>query len=570
MSLVWNTDRWSPLMSDSNDALGHTHGGDLLVALMDALGADTVFGVVSVHNLPLVDAVAARRRFVPMRHEAAAVNAADAHGRVRGGVGIALTSTGTGAGNAAGSLVEALSTGSRVLHVTGQIESRYLGLGRGFIHETKDQHGMLAAVSKAAYTVTGPQDAAEVLTAAASETLTVPYGPVSVEWPIDLQYARHEVGELDIIPESTEVRAGTDTLADAAARIAAAERPLFWIGGGALDARDEVLDLVTRTRAGVLTSNSGRGVVPEGHGACIGNFATNPAVRPLLDRADLLVSVGTHFRSNETGDYSLDLPEQHVQIDADPTALGRVHPATVGLEGEAAPVLAALADLLPDRTATEERWLAEVAAARRHARQGIRENIGWQAEICDAVRSALPRRAVLARDVTIPSSMWGNRLLAVDEPEINVFPRGGGIGQGLAMGIGGAFARPDLPTLVLVGDGGLAVHLGEMGTLAQERPWLVLLLFNDGGYGVLRNTQDAHVERRSGVDLANPDFGKLAGSYGIPHFPVKSTDDVEEALACALSTRCPAVVEVDVDALGPIPRPFTPPVSIPGTAQENR
>lgn len=557
-------------MSDSNDALGHTHGGDLLVALMDALGVDTVFGVVSVHNLPLVDAVAARRRFVPMRHEAAAVNAADAHGRVRGGIGIALTSTGTGSGNAAGSLVEALATGSRVLHVTGQIESRYLGQGRGFIHETKDQYGMLAAVSKAAHTVTGPENAAQVLTTAASEARTVPYGPVSIEWPIDLQYARHEIGDLDIAPAPVEVRVDPDVLADAAARIAAAERPLLWIGGGALDARDEVLDLVTRTRAGVLTSNSGRGVVPEGHGACIGNFATNPAVRPLLDRADLLVSVGTHFRSNETGDYSLALPEQHVQIDADPAALGRVHPATVGLEGGAAPVLTALSDLLPERTDTDDGWLAEVAAARRHARQGMRENIGWQAEICDAVRSALPRRAVLARDVTIPSSMWGNRLLAVDEPEINVFPRGGGIGQGLAMGIGGALARPDLPTLVLVGDGGLAVHLGEMGTLAQERPWLVLLLFNDGGYGVLRNTQDVHVERRSGVDLANPDFGKLAGSYGIPHFPVKSTDDVEEALASALSTRGPAVVEIDVDALGPIPRPFTPPVSIPGTDQEKR
>ncbi|WP_017612361.1 thiamine pyrophosphate-dependent enzyme [Nocardiopsis salina] len=320
----------------------------------------------------------------------------------------------------------------------------------------------------------------------------------------------------------------------------------------------------------MLTSNSGRGVVPEGHGACIGNFAMNPAVRPLMDRADLLVSIGTHFRSNETGDYSLHLPGQHVQIDADPAALGRVYPASVGVEGEAAPVLTALAELLPDRTATDDGWLAEVAAARRTSRQGMRENIGWQAEICDAVRSALPRRAVLARDVTIPSSMWGNRLLAVDEPEINVFPRGGGIGQGLAMGIGGALARPDLPALALVGDGGLAVHLGEMGTLAQERPWLVVLLFNDGGYGVLRNTQDAHVERRSGVDLANPDFAQLAGAYGIPHFPVKSTDDVEEALASALSTRGPAVVEVDVDALGSIPRPFTPPVSIPGTEEERR
>lgn len=547
-------------------ALDVTNGGDLLVALMEALGVDTAFGVVSVHNLPLVDAVSERLRFVPVRHEAAAVNAADAYGRVRGTVGIALTSTGTGAGNAAGSLIESLSTGSRVLHVTGQIESRYLGQGRGFIHETKDQAGMLAAVSKAAYTVEDVEGAPALLARAAAEAATAPYGPVSVEWPIDLQYRPHEIPVLDVAPAPAAPVLDEAALDEAAARIAAAKRPLLWAGGGALDARAEVAELLTRTRAGLLTSNSGRGVVEEGHGACIGNFAMNPAVAAVRERADLLVSIGTHFRSNETGDYDLVLPANHVQIDIDPAAIGRVYPVETGLVGHSADVLRALLDRLPERTGTDDGWLTEVAAARRGARQGLRQSIGWQAEICDAVRSAFPREAVLARDVTIPSSMWGNRLLAVDDPSVNVFPRGGGIGQGLAMGIGGALARPEAPTLILVGDGGFAVHLGELGTLAQENPWAVVLLFNDGGYGVLRNTQDAHVGRRSGVDLATPDFGLLAAAYGLPHWRVKSTDDIEGALAAALSVRGAAVVEIDVDALGPIPRPFTPPVKIPGAS----
>ena len=131
------------------------------------------------------------------------------------------------------------------------------------------------------------------------------------------------------------------------------------------------------------------------------------------------------------------------------------------------------------------------------------------------------------------------------------------------MGIGAALARPEVPTLVLAGDGGLAVHLGELGTLAQERPWLTLLLFNDGGYGVLRNTQDAFVGVRAGVDLATPDFALLSAAYGLPHHRVGSLDEIEDALAAAIGTRGPAVVEVDVDAFGPMPRPFTPPVSIP-------
>ncbi|MDR2281092.1 MAG: thiamine pyrophosphate-binding protein, partial [Gordonia sp. (in: high G+C Gram-positive bacteria)] len=109
------------------------NGGDLLVQVLREAGVDTVFGIVSVHNLPLVEAVAAQLRFVPVRHEAGAVNAADGYARATGGLGCALTSTGTGAGNAAGSLIESLSAGTSVLHVTGQVQTDYLGSGRGFI-----------------------------------------------------------------------------------------------------------------------------------------------------------------------------------------------------------------------------------------------------------------------------------------------------------------------------------------------------------------------------------------------------------------------------------------------------
>ena len=169
----------------------HGNGGDLLAQILLDNGVDTAFGIVSVHNLPLVEAIAARLRFVPVRHEAAAVNAADGYARARGGLGVAITSTGTGAGNAAGSLVEALTAGSRVLHVTGQIDSPYLGQGRGVIHETRDQLGMLTAVSKHAATISSVAEAGDVLRRAVREAVSLPCGPSSVEWPIDLQYARH-------------------------------------------------------------------------------------------------------------------------------------------------------------------------------------------------------------------------------------------------------------------------------------------------------------------------------------------------------------------------------------------
>ncbi|MER5474232.1 thiamine pyrophosphate-binding protein [Streptomyces sp. NPDC002685] len=538
----------------------YDNGGDLLVAVLRELGIDTVFGIVSVHNLPLVEAVDRELRFVPVRHEASAVNAADAYGRARGTLGCALTSTGTGAGNAAGSLIEALSAGSSVLHVTGQVESEFLGSGRGFIHETKDQLGMLSAVSAHAASVPDAEQAGRILREAARAALTAPGGPASVEWPIDLQFAAQTDEPAELPTAAVPAPTGSE-LAAAGALLTSARRPLIWAGGGVVTARGELAGLLEATGAGLLTSNSGRGAVPEDHEQVIGNFATTPAVRALLADADVLLTIGTHFRSNETADYTLELPGAHIQIDIDKDALGRVYPVAHALHGDAAATLAAL---LPHARPSESGWTDRVGAVRTEVRALLHDNIGPQAAICDAIRAALPREAVVARDVTIPSSSWGNRLLEMYDPRDNVFPRGGGIGQGLGMGIGAALARPDAPTVVIAGDGGLAVHLGELLTLAQERPRLTLIVFNDGGYGVLRNMQDRYSERRSGVDLATPDFELLARACGLSYLRIAAEDHAGPVLAEAVASNGPTLVEVDLTALGPMKVPFTPPVRIPG------
>ncbi|MFF9483145.1 thiamine pyrophosphate-binding protein [Streptomyces sp. NPDC014733] len=546
--------------------MSQPNGGDLLVALLRDLGVDTVFGVVSVHNLPLVEAVDRDLRFVPVRHEATAVNAADGHGRARGGIGCALTSTGTGAGNAAGSLIESLATGSRVLHVTGQIDSHHLGAGRGYIHETRDQLGMLRAVSAHAAAVPDAASAGRVLRDAADHLRGPAGGPASVEWPIDLQYAPQDPSALPAArPAPEPVRPAADALDAAADALAAARRPLVWAGGGATTAGPALAALLDKAGAGLLTSNSGRGAVPETDDRCIGNFATTPTGRALLADADLLLTVGSHFRSNETADWSLQLPAVHLQIDHDPAALGRSYPATHPLHGDAATTLTALHDRLTARPAadTDPAWAARIREARESVRAELRDRIGPQAAICDAIRAALPPEAVLARDVTVPASSWGNRLLTIHHPHTNVFPRGGGIGQGLGMGIGAALATPDTPTLVMAGDGGLAVHLGELLTLAQERPRLTLVVFNDGGYGVLRNMQDRYFDRRSGVDLATPDFAALAHATGLPYARIATEDDAAPVLTAATASDGPTLVEVDLTALGPMKTPFTPPVALP-------
>lgn len=538
-------------------------GGDVLVRVMRRHGVDTAFGVISIHNLPLVEAVDRELTFVAVRHEAAAVNAADAYSRASGKIGVALTSTGTGAGNAAGSMVEALTAGSRVLHITGQIDSEFMGTNRGVIHEVPRQLEMLQAVSGFARTIFNAKDAEADLEEAISHLALAPHTPASIEWPTDLQYLSMPEDQRPIDePAVLEVGIDVEAVAKAVKLLSQSKRPLIWAGGGAAGAGKELGELLRRLGAGLLTSNSGRGIVAEDNDLVIGNFATTPNAAALIADSDLLLSIGTHFRSNETKHYSLVLPTLHIQLNIEAAAIGRVYPSDLGLIGDSRAVLEALCEQLTVHS-VEPDWAARVKQTRETVRRELTEYIGGYAEICESLRRRLDRDSVIARDVTIPSSQWGNRLLEMYSRETNIFPLGGGIGQGLAMGIGAACARPDVPTAVIVGDGGLAVHLGELASLAGSGAWCVVLIFNDGGYGVLRNMQRANGFAEAGVNLHTPDFGLLSQSLRLPFWQVRGEGMFDQALSEALAVRGPAVIEIDVTALDPAPGAFVPPVHIP-------
>lgn len=538
-------------------------GGDILVELMREQGVDVAFGVISIHNLPLVEAVDRDLRFVPVRHEASAINAADGYARATGRLGVAITSTGTGAGNAAGAMLEALTAQSRVLHVTGNIESAVLGEERGVYHEVPRQLDMLEAVSAHALRIETARGSRDALTRAVRLLSAPPHGPVSVDWPIDLQYtadptAQNKVGGTDPAP-----RTGARRDIERAARVLrAAHRPLIWAGGGSRRVGPALTEFAQAWGAGVLCGANGRGAVAEDHPLYIGNFAADEALAQLVTDADCLLTVGSHLRGHETDNFELPLPATHVQIDVDADALGRNFEVTVGLHADATVVVPALLSEL-GKVETDDGWAHRVRTAADAARAGHREEIGAYAQVCDSMRARLPRDAPIVRDVTIPGSSWGNRLLEVYDPTTNVFAAGGGIGQGLGMAIGTGVAKPDTPTLAIIGDGGLQVHLGELCTLAEQRPHVIVALFNDGGYGVLRNLQDAKDSPRRAVDLATPDHALLARSLGLDHELVTDTDGFDRALAEAVQRRSPTLIEIDVASLLPRPEPMVPPVNVP-------
>lgn len=545
-------------------------GGDILVEVMRAAGVDVAFGVVSIHNIPLVEAVDRELRFVPVRHEAAAINAADGYARATGGIGVAITSTGTGAGNAAGSMLEALTAQSRVLHITGNVNVDLIGEGKGAYHEVPRQLAMLDAVSDNAMRIQTPRQARAVLTEAVRQLGAPPFGPVSVDWPIDLQYLADPDEQNKVNERDVAVRSGNRRDIQRAAEIMSeAERPLIWAGGGARRIGAPLAKLAKAWGAGVLTGANGRGSVPEDHPLLIGNFAADEALEDVLDAADCILTIGSHLRGNETRNFELPLPKTHIQIDLDADALGRNYPATVALQADAVRVVPALLEELKSlETAPDKDWAKQIATAAMAARKAHRKDIGAYAEICDSMRRRLPRRSPIVRDVTIPGSSWGNRLLEIYDPADNIYAAGGGIGQGLAMAIGAGIARPDDTVLAMIGDGGLSVHLGELAVLAAEEPNVVVALFNDGGYGVLRNLQKASGAKKRAVDLLTPDFALLAESFGLRHTHVGSAEAFDKALKKAVKRGGPSIIEIDVKALRPKPKKLVPPTSAPSRDSE--
>ena len=537
--------------------------GELVAAFLEAAGVDTAFGVISIHNMPMLDAIGQRNRirFVPARGEAGAVNMADANARVSGGLGVAFTSTGTGAGNACGALVEAQTAGTPVLHLTGQIETKYLDQERGYIHEARDQLTMLRGASKAAYRVRSVSDLPGTLREAVRVARSPPAGPVSVEIPVDIQESSLDrpASIAPVAPSRPEPDGAVLDLV--AGALADSRRPMLWLGGGARGASAEAR-VLAGLGFGVVTSIHGRGAIPEGDRMSLGAYNFQPPVEAFYRSCDAMLVVGSRLRSNETLQYKLALPCPLYRIDADPRADGRSFANEIFVCGDAAKAMAGLADRLRGRMNVDPALGADIERARKEAEATLRSTLGPYERLMDDLQDSVPEDVVWVRDITLSNSTWGNRAPRLSGSRDGVHAVGGGIGQGLPMAIGAALAADGRKTVALAGDGGLALSLGEISTMVQERTDVALIVMNDGGYGVIRNIQDRKFAgRRLYADIALPDLGALAGGLGLPFRRVVDAAGMRPAIDWAISADGPAMVEIDMDAVGPFAVPFAgPPV----------
>lgn len=537
---------------------------DLVADFLPQIGVQTVFGIVSVHNIPMLDAIGQRNalRYVMARGEMGGAHMADAYARVTGHLGVIFTSTGPGMANAIPGLVEARFAGSPVLHITGQTATKFIDRDVGTVHDVPGQTAMLAGACKAAFRVRSANEAFGVLVQAAATALSAPRGPVSVEIPIDLQRAPiARPGGLDalalpiaapLVPNDAELDAAAEILS-------AAKRPMLWLGNGARQAREAALRLMA-LGFGAVSSWNGRGTIPEDHPMTIGGLHGNgaPRVQDFYGSVDAMLVVGSRLRGHETGDFSMKLPKTLIHVDCDAAADGRTYPNALFVHGDAALAMAGIADRLAGRTGIDAGYIADFAAMKSRAREEYLATLGPYAGFPDAIRAALPHDGVFVRDITIANSTWGNRVFPIYDPRNSVYPVGAAIGPGLALGIGASIAAQGRKTIAMCGDGGFSLGMCEIFTVAQEKPDLVTMVMNDGGYGVIRHIQDAVADgRQFGHDLLTPELQGLAALAGLPYFRVSSAETVGQVVGQALAVAGPAVVEVDMRAIGAVP-PYAP------------
>jgi thiamine pyrophosphate-dependent acetolactate synthase large subunit-like protein len=488
------------------------NGAEVIVDTLREQGVQVVFGLPGVHNLALWEALSRSDiRLVGVRHEQAAAYAADGYARATGRLGVAITTTGPGAANTLGAVGEAWASRSPILVIATDIATtlRRPGVYRGVLHETVGQQDLFRPVTKAVFVVDAMHELRATVGAAATAAAAAPRRPTYLQVPTDLLAATFDAQRQSVARVAEPVGAGEH--AQHVAVLAAARRPLLWVGGGAIDAAAQVAAVAERLGAPVITTYMARGLLGPDHPLAVGLPPHLSECGQLWDDADVVLAVGTDFDGMMTQNWAQPAPARMVRIALEPQPN---YPEDLVITGDAAAVLAALLPELPHH----QPW-ADLEGARSSARAAAVADQPEATAMLDVLARVLPDEAVVVADMCIPG-YWYAALGRVGGPRRLAYPVGWGtLGFGFpaSLGTAAAAALGQLagPVVCLCGDGGFLFAAGELATFAQEQLPVTVVLVDDGGYGMLRYDQKHAGQQVYGTELLTPDFAALAASFGV-------------------------------------------------------
>jgi acetolactate synthase-1/2/3 large subunit len=521
-------------------------GGEATVQALLAQDVDTLFVLPGVQNDALFSALydaAERLKVIVTRHEQAAGYMAYGYAAASGRPGVYCVVPGPGFLNTTAALATAYACNAPVVCLSGQVPLRRIGRGFGLLHELPDQLGIMQRLTKWAARVETPHDAPRLIAEAFEQMMAGRPRPVALEIPMDV--LAEEAWLAAAMPCAREVASpelDPDALERAAALWNGAARPMIFVGGGAQGASPQVRALAERLGAPVVAGWMGQGVI-DGRSPLALSITMAHRLWPEVDVA---LAIGSRFQRVQT-DWGLDDAVKVIRIDLDPIEITRHARPEVALLADAAATLDALLPAI--RSADRPAWCRRIAEVKEEVQALYRRELAPQVAFLDAIRDALPEDGILVEDLTQVG--YVARLAFPVHGPRQYISSGyqGTLGHAYPSALGAKVARPGRSVVALTGDGGFMYNVQELATAVLHGINVVALVFNDGAYGnVKRMQREVYGNRVIASDLVNPDFVRLADSFGVFTRSAENPDGLRAALEQALARDVPALIEVKVGA----------------------
>jgi acetolactate synthase-1/2/3 large subunit len=519
-------------------------GGEAIVSGLVAHGVDTVFGLPGAQIYGLFDAFQqAQLKVIGARHEQACGYMAYGYARSTGRPGVFSVVPGPGVLNAGAALLTAFGSNEPVLCLTGQVPTQFLDKGRGHLHEMPDQLATLRTFVKWAERIEYPDAAPTLVSRAFQEMLSGRRGPAALEMPWDVFTQCAETGRAKPFDAFPAPLPDADHIKAAAALVAASKTPMIFVGSGAIHARDEILELAELIDAPVVAFRSGRGIVSNAHELGL----TMAAAYRLWPRTDLMIGIGTRMELATMSRWPFR-PDglKSVRIDIDASEMRRLTPdAAVIADARAgtSELLAAVRRAGYSKTSGRRAAIREASAAAQLEIQKVQPQMAY----LNILREVLPDNAIVTDELSqVGFASWYG--FPVYQPRTFITSGyQGTLGSGFPTALGAKVANPDRPVVAITGDGGFMFGVQELATAVQFNIGVVTLVFNNNAYGNVRRDQRERFDGRVvASDLVNPDFVKLAESFGVGAARVTSPDHFRPALEKALAHGGPSLIVIEV------------------------
>lgn len=521
--------------------------GEFLVKQLEAWGVDTVFGIPGVHTVELYRGLPdSSIRHITPRHEQGAGFMADGYARVSGKPGVCFIITGPGMTNILTAMGQAYADSIPMLVISSVNERHRLGLGKGYLHELPDQRAMVAGVSAFSHTLMSVEELPAVLARAFAVFDSERPRPVHIELPLDIITAPADHMQVQPRVQLARPAPARSPLHEAAAKLAKAEKPLLLLGGGCAFAQAEARALAAALDAPTALTINAKGLLPPGHPLLLGSNQSLVPVRELALEADVVLAIGTELGETDYDvvfDGNFKIAGELIRIDIDPQQLMRNHAPSIAIHSDARSAMRGLLELLPARSANPDSPGAQrTAAVQAQLAEGFS---GWThyRTLFDTVLQALPEACFVGDSTQTVYS--GNHLVELDGARrwFNSSTGYGTLGYGLPAAIGAKLAEPARPVVCLIGDGGIQFTLPELASAVEAGVGIIVLLWNNSGYGEIKR----YMERRDitpiGVDIYTPDLIAIARGFGCLAEHARDHAHLAELLRNAPHDR-PLIIEV--------------------------